>query len=122
MSAFFEPFAHAQKNLELYPTHPLWNVLPIVQLDSVPIREMRRLGRDTIIYPPVKMIPGLKIRDGLGPGRLVKSYDMTSLQTCTLPYCRYAGIVLMEDQIVSNILIDWHMFVKPFIHKALDYK
>ena len=29
----------------------------------------------------------------------------------------------MEDKIVSNIVIDWHnMFVKPFIHIALDYK
>ena len=29
---------------------------------------------------------------------------MASLQTCSLPYCRYAGIVLLEEKIVSNIL------------------
>ena len=49
---------------------------------------------------------------------LGKEYDMASL-----PYCRYAGIVLLEKKIVSNILIDWHdMCVKAFIHKALAFK
>ena len=31
--------------LVLYPLHPLWDALPIVQLASVPVREMWRLGR-----------------------------------------------------------------------------
>ena len=29
--------------------------------------------------------------------RLVKLNDMTSLQTCPMPYCRYADFVLMEE-------------------------
>ena len=48
-----------KRNLRLYTPHPLSNALPIVQLASVPIREMCRLGRDTIMYPPVQMIPGV---------------------------------------------------------------
>ena len=47
MNAFYEPFAHAPKKVELYIPHPLWNALPIVQLASIPIREIRRLGMDT---------------------------------------------------------------------------
>ena len=33
------------------------------------------------------------------------------------PYCRYAGIVMLEEKIFSNILIDWH-----FIHITLACK
>ena len=33
--------------------------MPIVKLASVPIREKWRLGRDTIMYPPVQIIPGV---------------------------------------------------------------
>ena len=47
-----------KRSLGLYPPHPLWNALSIVQLASVPILEMWRLGRDTIMYPPVQIIPG----------------------------------------------------------------
>ena len=48
-----------KRSLGLYPPHPLWNALPIVQLDSVPIQEMCRLGRDAIMFPPVQIIPGV---------------------------------------------------------------
>ena len=48
-----------KRSLRLYPPHPLWNVLPIVKLASVPIWEMWRLGRDTIMYPPVQIISGV---------------------------------------------------------------
>ena len=41
-----------------HPT-PLWNALPIIQLASVPIREMWRLGLETIMYPPVQIIQGV---------------------------------------------------------------
>ena len=47
-----------KRSLVLYPPHPLWKALSIVQLASVLIREMWRLGRDTIMYPPVQIIPG----------------------------------------------------------------
>ena len=47
-----------KRSFELYPPHPLWNALPIVQLARVSILEMWRPGRDTIMYPPVQIIPG----------------------------------------------------------------
>ena len=50
-----------KRSLRLYPPHPLWNALPIVQQASVPILEMWRLGRDTIMYPPVQVVPGADI-------------------------------------------------------------
>ena len=36
----------------------------------------------------------------------------------SLSNCRYAGIVLLEEKMVSNILIDWHDICvkKAFIH------
>ena len=48
-----------KRSLGMYPPHPLWNALHIVQLASVPIREMWRLGKDTIMYPPVQIIQGV---------------------------------------------------------------
>ena len=48
-----------KRSLGLYPPRPLWNALPIVQLASAPIRQMWRLGRDAIMYPPVQIIPGV---------------------------------------------------------------
>ena len=59
MNAFYEPLRMVKRSLELYPPHPLWNQLPIFQKASVPIREMWWLGRDTIIYPPVQIVPGV---------------------------------------------------------------
>ena len=45
------------------------------------------------------------------------------LANSSLPYCRYAGIVLLEEKLVSNSPIDWQdMFVKDFIHIALACK
>ena len=59
INAFYEPFAYAQKKPWVVPTHPLWNALSIFQLASVPIQEMWWLGMDTIMYPPVQIIPGV---------------------------------------------------------------
>ena len=48
------------------------------------------------------------MRDGLGPGRLVMEYDMASFQTVPCHIAgKYAGIVLLEEKIVSNNLINW---------------
>ena len=55
-------------------------------------------------------------RDPEGQSR---RYDITSLQT----YCRYAGIVLLEEKFVSNGLIDLQdMWVTDYIHIALASK
>ena len=41
----------------------------------------------------------------------IQRYDMTSLQT----YCRYGGILLLEEKTVSNSPIDWQdIWVKDF--------
>ena len=56
------------------------------------------------------------------PGRPAKEYDMTSLQTVPCQ-CRYAGIVLLEENFVSNSLIDLQdLWVKALIHIALASK
>ena len=83
-----------EKSLGLYPPYPLWNALSIVQLASVPIREMWGLGRDTIIYPPVQIIPGVVDQRWIGTlkaGHM--GYDMTSLQTVP---CHIAGMLALS--------------------------
>ena len=41
----------------------------------------------------------------------------------SLPYCRYADIVLLKEKIVSNSLLDLQdMWVKDFIHISLACK
>ena len=55
---------------------------------------------------------------------------MASLRTCSVPYCRFAGIVLLDEKILSNIPIDSGVCVcvcvcvcvKAFIHIALACK
>ena len=48
--------------------------------------------------------------------RQSRGYDQ--LANSSMPYCRYAGIVLLKEKIVSNNLIDLqYMWVKDFIHK-----
>ena len=56
---FYEHLRMLKRSLGLYPPHPLWNALPIIQLAIVQIREMWRLGMNTIMYPPVQIIPGV---------------------------------------------------------------
>ena len=112
-----------KRSLGLYPPHPLWNALPIVQLASVPIWEIWPLGRDTIMYLPVQIIPGVVDRSWIGTWEAGQGVWHGQLANSTLPYCRYAGIVLLEEKMVSNILIDWHgTCVKAFIHIALACK
>ena len=82
-----------KRSLGLYPPQPLWNALPIVQLALVPIREMWRLGSDKSYTHQSRLSQEWSIRDGLGPGRLVKEYDMTSLQTVS---CHIAGMLALS--------------------------
>ena len=81
----------------MYPPHPLWNALPIVQLASVPIREMLCLERDTIMNPPgvvhQRWIGTWKAGQGVWHGHLANS---------SLPYYRCAGIVLLEEKIIQT--------------------
>ena len=92
----------------------------IVQPACVPIREMWQLGRDTIIYQPAKLSQGWSIGDGSGPGRPVKGYDMTSLQTVPCHIAGMLAFVLLEEKMVSNSLIDLqNLLVKALIHIAL---
>ena len=59
MNAFYEPFAHAQKKPWVVPTLPLVECIAYCLTSNFPIREMLRLGRDTIMYPPVRIPPGV---------------------------------------------------------------
>ena len=74
------------------------------------------LGRDTIMYPPVQIIPGVIDQSLIGTWEADQGVRHGQLANSSLPHCRYAGIVLLEEKIVSNILIDWYgMSVKAFI-------
>ena len=93
-----------KRSLGLYSPHPLWNALPIVRLASVPIWELWPLGRDTIMYPPVQIIPGVVDQSWIGTWEAGSGVWHGQLTNSSLPYCRYAGIVLLEENMVSNIL------------------
>ena len=87
-----------KRSLGLYPPHPLWNALPIVQLASVPIWEMWPLGRDTIMYPPVQIIPGVVDQSWFGTWVAGQGVWHGQLANSSLPYCRCAGNVLLEEK------------------------
>ena len=87
MNAFYEPFAHAQKKPLVVPTPHLVECIAF----SVPIRKFGGWEGIRLCIHQARLSQGCSIRDRLGPGRLVKGYDMACLQTCSLPYCRYAG-------------------------------
>ena len=60
---------------------------------------------------------------GLGPKRPIKGVLHGQLANSSLPYCRYAGIVLLDERNVSNSLINLQdMWVKAFIYIALVCK
>ena len=46
-----------KRSLGLYPLHPLWNALFIVQLASVPIREMLTAGKGYDHVPSSQAYP-----------------------------------------------------------------
>ena len=119
MNAFYEPFAHAQKNPWVVHTPS------VVECIALVFQSGKFGGWEGIqsCNHQSRLSQGRSIRDDLGPGRLVKGYNMASLQTCFLPHCSYAAIVLLEEKIVSNILIDWHdMCVKALILITLACK
>ena len=75
------------------------------------------------MYPLVQIIPGVVDQRWIGTWAAGQGVWHGKLANSSLPYCRYAGIVLLEEKIVSNGLIDWHnMCVKAFIHIALACK
>ena len=85
----------------------------IIQPASVQIWEMWQLGRDTIMYPPTSNIPGVADRRWIGTQKASQGVWHDQLANSFLPYCRYAGIDLPEEKIVSNSLIDLQdMWVK----------
>ena len=74
------------------------------------------LGRDTIMYPPVQIIPGVVDQSWIGTLEAGQGVRHGQLAKSSLPHCRYAGIFLLEEKIVSNILTDCYgMSVKAFI-------
>ena len=61
---------------------------------------------------------GWPIGDGSGPRRPVKGVWHDQLANSSLPYCRYAGIVLLEEKIVSSSLINLKTWVRDFLYIA----
>ena len=59
MNAFYKPFGNAQKKPWAVSIPSLVECISIVQLASVPIKEIWPLGRDMFMYPPVQIIPGV---------------------------------------------------------------
>ena len=58
--------------------------------------------------PTVQIIPGMVDRRWIGTQKASQGVWHDQLANSSLPYFRYAGIVLLEEKIVSNSLIDWH--------------
>ena len=62
------------------------------------------------------------IGDGCRSRRPVKGVWHDQLSNSSLPYCRYGGIVLLEEKIVSSPIGWQYMWMKAFIHIALACK
>ena len=112
-----------KRSLGLYLPHPLWNALPIVQLASVSIWEMWRLGRDMIMYPSVLINKGVVDQRWIGTwqaGQGVCHGQLANMFPAILQVCWHC---LAGSKSFFNILIDRHdMCVKSFIHIALACK
>ena len=93
------------------------------QLASVQIREMWQLGKDMIMYPPAYNNQGVADQRLIGTRTASQGVRHDQSANSFLPYCRYAGIVLLEEKIVSKSLINLqNMWVKDFIYIALACK
>ena len=79
---------------------PLVKFIAIVQPASV---QMWQIEREKTIYRQPRISQGWPIGDGLGPGRPVKGVWLNQLANSTLPWCRYTGIVLMEDKMFPTV-------------------
>ena len=102
---------------------PLWYTLPLFnQL----VFNFRKSGswkriRSCTRWPIISQ--GWPIEDASGPGTAVKGVWFDQLANSSLPYCRYAGIVLLKEKIVSNSLIDLEdMWLRDFIHRSVACK
>ena len=123
MNAFYEPFAHALKKPGVVPHPPLMKCIAIVQPASFRIRETWRRGKDTIMNPPTKIIPGVVDLRWIRTLKASQGVWHDQLSNSSLSYCRYAGIVLLEEKIVSNSLINWQdMWIGAFINITLACK
>ena len=107
-----------ERSLGLYPTLS-WKTLPLINQLVFKFGKCGSLeGIQSCIRLPRKS-QGWLIRDGPGPRRPVKEVGHDQLANSSLPYCRYAGIVLLEEKIVSSSLINLQdMWVKDFIYIA----
>ena len=123
MNAFCEPFAHAQKKPWVVPTPSL--VECIAYCSTSLCSNLGKCGgweeiRSCTHQP--RLSQGWSI-SWIWTWEAGQGVWHSQLANSSLPYCRYAGICLLEEKIVSNILRDWQgMCVKAFIHIALACK
>ena len=66
------------------------------------MREMLRLGRDTIMYPPVRITPGVVDQRWIGTLKAGQGVWHGQLANSSLPYCTYAAIVLLEEKLFQT--------------------
>ena len=111
MNAFYEAYAHAKKKPWVVP-HLSWKTLQLFNQQVI----------WSCVHRP-RISQGWPIGDGSGPGRPVKGVWHDQLANSSLPYCRYASIVSLEEKIVFNSLMNLQdMYVKDFIYIALACK
>ena len=121
----FVVFAHAQNKPGVVP-HPSRNALTMFNYLVFKLRKCDRLVAIQPCICQLRRSQGWPIRDWLGPESHegpVKGVWHDQLANSSLPYCRYAGIVFMEERNVSNSLINLqYLWVKDFIYIALVCK
>ena len=80
-----------KRSLGLYPTHPLWNALPSFNQLFFEIGETWPLGKDTIMYPPAQIIPGVVDRRWIRTLKASQGVWHDQLSNSSLSYCSPGG-------------------------------
>ena len=123
MNAFYEPLAHAQKKPWVVPSPPLVKCIAYYSTSWCYNVGNVAAGKGYDHVPTSPDYPR-SVRSEIDWDMGGWSRGMTR-PACKqfLAYSRYAGIVLLEEKIVSNILIYWYnMCVKAIINIALACK
>ena len=90
--------------------------IAIAQPASFRFRETWPLGNDTIMYPPAQIIQGVVDRRWIRTLKASQEVWHDQLSNSSLSYCRYAGIVFLEEKIVSNSLTNWQDMWMKALH------
>ena len=112
-----------KRSLELHPTHPLWNALPLFNQLVFHFGKCGSWEGSWWYTHYPRLSQGVVDRRWIGTRNASKRVCHDQLANLSVSYCSYAGIVLLEVKHVSNSLNDWHdMWVKAFTLIALAWK